>query len=42
VFVGANSGLDALGRWHDWIGTAALLCGLAGMLGLAWLWKTEP
>lgn len=42
VFVAANSGLDALGRWHDWIGTAALLCGLAGMLGLAWLWKAEP
>jgi exosortase/archaeosortase family protein len=42
VFVAANSGLDALGRWHDWIGTAALLCGLAGMFVLAWLWKTEP
>ena len=42
VFLAANSGLDALVRWHDWIGTAALLCGLAGMLGLAWLWKTEP
>jgi exosortase len=42
VFVAANSGLDALGRWHDWIGTAALFCGLAGMLGLAWLWKTVP
>jgi len=42
VFVAANSGLDALGRWHDWIGTAALLCGLAGMLGLAWLWKAPP
>ena len=42
VFVAANSGLEALGRWHDWIGTAALLCGLAGILGLAWLWKAEP
>ena len=42
VFVAANSGLDALGRWHDWIGTAALLCGLAGMLGLAWMWKAQP
>jgi exosortase/archaeosortase family protein len=41
VFVAANSGLDALGRWHDLIGTAALLCGMAGMLGLAWLWKGE-
>lgn len=42
VLVAANSGLDALGRWHDLIGTAALLCGMAGMLGLAWLWKSEP
>ena len=42
VFVAANSGLDALSRWHDWIGTAALLCGMAGMVGLGWLWKGEP
>jgi exosortase len=42
VFVAANSGLDALARWHDWIGTAALLFGFAGMPGLAWLWKTQP
>lgn len=42
VFVAAHSGLDALARWHDWIGTVALLCGLAGMLGLAWLWKGKP
>jgi exosortase len=42
VFVAANSGLDALARWHDLIGTAALLFGMAGMLGLAWLWKGEP
>jgi exosortase len=42
VFVAASSGLDALARWHDWIGTAALLCGMLGMLGLAWLWKKDP
>ena len=42
VLVAANSGLEALGRWHDMIGTAALLCGMAGMLALAWLWKREP
>jgi hypothetical protein len=42
VLVAANSGLDVLGRWHDMIGTAALLCGMAGMLVLAWLWKREP
>ena len=42
VLVAANSGLEALGRWHDMIGTAALLCGMAGMLALAWLWKRDP
>jgi exosortase len=42
VLVAANSGLEALGRWHDLIGTAALLGGMAGILGLAWLWKREP
>jgi exosortase len=41
VLVAAHSGLEALGRWHDVIGTAALLCGLAGTLVLAWLWKRE-
>ena len=42
VLVAARSGLEALGRWHDVIGTTALLCGMAGMLVLAWLWKGEP
>ena len=42
VLVAANNGLEALGRWHDLIGTAALLGGMAGMLVLAWLWKREP
>src|SRR5256714_15135999 len=42
VFVAANSGLDALARWHDMIGTAALIFGMAGVLGLAWLSKGEP
>jgi exosortase len=41
VFVAADSGLDALGRWHDAIGAAALVGGMAGILGLAWLWKGE-
>ena len=41
VFVAAKSGLDALGRWHDTIGTAALICGMAGMFALAWIWKGE-
>jgi exosortase len=42
MIVAANSGFEALARWHDLIGTVALLCGMAGMLCLAWLWKTNP
>ncbi|MEY2484072.1 MAG: hypothetical protein QOK24_2600 [Verrucomicrobiota bacterium] len=41
VLVAANSGLEALARWHDLIGTAALLCGMAGLLCLGWIWKTN-
>lgn len=41
VIVAATRGLDALEHWHDWIGTAALIAGLAGLLGLAWFWKKE-
>jgi len=42
VLVAAQSGLEALRRWHDMIGTAALLSGMAGVLVLAWIWKGEP
>ncbi|HWM25009.1 MAG TPA: exosortase/archaeosortase family protein [Chthoniobacterales bacterium] len=42
VIVTANSGLDSLARWHDSIGTLAMVAGLAGVLGLAWIWKTDP
>ncbi|MFZ1218829.1 MAG: exosortase/archaeosortase family protein [Chthoniobacterales bacterium] len=42
VLVAANRGLESLGRWHDAIGTGALLCGMAGIMVLAWLWKLEP
>jgi exosortase len=41
VLVAANRGLEALARWHDIIGTAALLGGMAGVLALAWLWRRE-
>ena len=41
VILAANSGFDSLGRWHDLIGTLALVLGLAGLLGLAWLWRSE-
>jgi exosortase len=42
VLVAANRGFESLGRWHDAIGTAALVCGMAGIMALAWLWKLEP
>ena len=42
MFVAASRGMGELNRWHDWIGTAALVCGMAGMLGLAWCWRGEP
>ena len=41
MFVAARSGFEALGRWHDFIGTAALVIGMAGMLAIAWFWKGD-
>jgi exosortase len=41
VFIAANSGFEALNRWHDTIGAVALLCGIAGVLALGWLWKPQ-
>jgi exosortase len=42
MFLAANGGAAALNRWHDWIGMVALVSGMAGMLGLAWCWRSEP
>lgn len=42
VIVTANSGLESLARWHDLIGTLAMVAGMAGLLSLAWLWKSDP
>jgi exosortase len=41
VILAANSGVNSLDRWHDLIGTLALVSGMAGLLGLAWLWRSE-
>jgi exosortase len=41
VLLAANNGVDALARWHNLIGTLALVAGMAGLLGLAWLWKSD-
>ena len=40
VVLAANSGVDSLERWHDLLGALALLMGLAGLLGFAWLWRS--
>ncbi|MEY2498335.1 MAG: hypothetical protein QOD12_1891 [Verrucomicrobiota bacterium] len=42
VIVAATAGLEALSKWHDLIGTLAMVLGMAGMLGLAWRWKSPP
>jgi exosortase/archaeosortase family protein len=41
VVVTAKGGIKALELWHDSIGTLALVTGLAGLLALAWLWKSD-
>ena len=41
VFVAATNGLEALVRWHDAIGTGALIAGMLGLFALAWCWKRE-
>ena len=41
VVLTARGGVKALERWHDSIGTLALVLGLAGLLALAWLWKSD-
>ncbi|HKQ40167.1 MAG TPA: exosortase/archaeosortase family protein [Verrucomicrobiae bacterium] len=41
VFVAATRGLETLGRWHDSIGTVALLGGMAGLFLLAWFWRSD-
>jgi exosortase len=41
VLLAAHSGVNSLERWHDLIGTLALVAGMAGLLGLAWLWRSD-
>src|ERR1700686_3343751 len=41
VIVAATSGVEALSRWHDLIGTLAVAFGMGGVLGLAWVWKSD-
>ncbi len=37
VLVAATRGLDALKEWHDGVGTAVLILGMAGLVMIAWL-----
>ncbi|MDP9004422.1 MAG: exosortase/archaeosortase family protein [Verrucomicrobiota bacterium] len=41
MILAANGGSALLARWHDLIGTLAVVAGMAGLIGLAWLWKTN-
>lgn len=41
VILAAHSGVNSLERWHDLIGTLALVAGMAGLLGFAWLGKSD-
>jgi exosortase len=41
VILTAKSGFGSLERWHDLIGTLALVLGLAGLLGLGWLSRSD-
>lgn len=41
VIIAARQGTDALHRWHDLIGTAGLIAGMAGLLALAWLIRSN-
>ncbi len=36
VIIAATRGLDVLARWHDFIGSAVLAAGMAGLLAAAW------
>ena len=42
VLVAARNSVETLARWHDSIGTVALLGGMAGLFLLAWFWRSDP
>ena len=37
VIIAARAGTDALGRWHDLIGTVVVVIGMAGLISIAWI-----
>jgi len=41
VIIAAKEGTAALERWHDSIGTAVLVIGMAGLLGIGWLLRSQ-
>jgi len=41
VAIASRSGFEELARLHDPIGTAALLAGMAGLVGLALVWRSR-
>ncbi len=41
VFIAARQGTGALEHWHDLIGSLVLVVGMAGLLAIAWILKSE-
>ena len=41
VVIAAKEGTAALGRWHDLIGTAVVIVGMAGLIGIAWFLRKK-
>ncbi len=41
VVIAARSGFDELARWHDVVGSIALLLGIGGLLGIAYAWRSQ-
>ena len=44
VVIAARSGFGELARWHDVVGSIALIFGIGGLLGIAYAWRSpnEP
>lgn len=41
VIIAAQNGTEALHRWHDTIGTAVLVVGMGGLMGIGWLLRGQ-
>ena len=41
VVIAARGGFDQLARWHDAVGSIALILGIGGLLGIAYAWRSQ-